>query len=286
MEKQKQPKDQFVVAHLTQMDNSETVVSNAIFLAKMLNKGLILLHISDERYTTLSTDEAGARLEKLQHQLSADERSKTLQISYCALKGDTKTIVNALPTIINAVVAVVEVSEDARRKSPTNKKEVLRNYAECKIAFLTVQAPLQDESTMKNVAMSIDFKRESKEKLIWASYFARFNASIVHVLYYDYKDEGLRYKWYSNMKFLTKFFNNLSLTFSPHIIDSHSTFTDTSAMKFAHENDYGMLLSVTTKEKDGIEMFIGVQEERTIVNPYRLPIMFINPREDIYVLCD
>jgi len=47
-----------------------------------------------------------------------------------------------------------------------------------------------------------------------------------------------------------------------------------------------LLIAVTTKEKDGLEFFVGVQEQRTIVNRERIPILFLNPREDLYVLCD
>jgi hypothetical protein len=61
---------------------------------------------------------------------------------------------------------------------------------------------------------------------------------------------------------------------------------DINALRYADQNRYGMLIAVTTKEKDGLEFFIGVQEERTIVNKANIPILFLNPREELYVLCD
>ena len=139
---------------------------------------------------------------------------------------------------------------------------------------------------MGNVAMAVDFRKESKDKFIWSSYFPRFNGSAMHVLYYDYKDEFLKNKWYANMKQFHKLYTDLGITFQPHIMESKSTYMDKNALRYASAQGYGLLIAVTTKEKDGLEFFIGVQEQRTIVNREHIPILFLNPREDLYVLCD
>jgi hypothetical protein len=134
--------------------------------------------------------------------------------------------------------------------------------------------------------MVVDFKKESKDKFIWSSYFPRFIGSQMHVLYYDYKDQFLHSKWYANMQQLHKLYTGLNITFQPHIISSKSTFPDINALRFSNENGYDLLICVTTKERDTLEMFIGTQEMRTIKNSYHIPILFLNPREDLYVLCD
>ena len=159
-------------------------------------------------------------------------------------------------------------------------------FADCKTAFLVVQEPLTHPDRMKEVAMTIDFKKESKDKMIWSSYFPRFGNANMHVLYYDYKDAFLKDKWYANMKQLHKLYTDLGITFQPHIIESKSTYQDINALRFAAAQGYGLLIAVTTKEKDGLEFFIGTQEQRTIVNRDAIPILFLNPREDLYVLCD
>lgn len=276
-------KDQFVIAYITDLAHSETVVSHSVHLATMLKKGLILLHISDPRYTQLTTEEAGSQLKKIQTDVQQQGLS---DVTFAALKGETKPIIDALPVLLNAVVAVAQVDSQAARHTPTHKKELLRNFSECKIAFLTVQQPLSDLEETQNVAFSIDYRKESKEKLVWASYFARFNGSILHSLYYDYTDEAIRYKWYSNMQFMHKFFTSLGVSFVPHVLKKRTTFPDVSALDFANENALGIFIAVTTNERDGIEFFIGVQEHRIIVNPHKIPVLFINPRDDIYVLCD
>lgn len=272
-------KDQFVIAYLPNFEQSNVVVSHTVRLAQMLNKGIILLHINDPRYHQ-SIDNAEKQLQSIKESLD-----KELSVSYISLNGDSQVIIEALPSRLNGVVAVAAVDAKATKKSPCHPKEVLRNFANSKIAYLTVQEPCTCPK-YEHICLSIDYHRESKEKLIWSSYFARFDNSQVHVLYHDYKDEGLRQKWYNNMQFLNKFFNNLNIGFLPHIVAGNAGNTDADSIPFAHEKGYQLMVCVTTKEKDLLDSILGSQESKTIKNEYKIPILFINPREDIYVLCD
>ncbi len=293
----KEKKDQFIIAYITDFEKTETVLSYSLWLASLLQKGLILTHICDPRYSSLSPDEAEKKLKDLQQELSSAGTPTSpwasnslvpagINISYAALKGDSRQIITALPTLLSAVAIVAQVVPHARRRNAMSRRALLRNFAECKTAFLVAQKPLTDAKALTDIAMAIDFKKESKDKIIWSSYFPRFGNLNMHVLYYDYKDQFLHSKWYANMTQLHKLYSGLNISFKPHIIKSKSTFLDINALRYAAENHYGMLISVTTKEKDGLEFFIGVQEKRTIVNREGLPILFLNPREDLYVLCD
>ena len=290
MEK-KDKKDQFVIAYLTDLAETETVVSHAAFFAHKLGKGLILLHISDPQYTKVSPSEAEGDLKKINETVKQSTNQAIKQSTYLALNGDTRQVLTSLPTLMNAVLIVAQVAAHASRRSPMSRRNVLRNLADCRAAFLTVQQPLIQNSKFKiqnydNVAMVVDFKKESKDKFIWSSYFPRFVGSRMHVLYYDYKDQFLRSKWYANMQQLHKLYTGLDISFQPHTIESKSTFPDEGALRFANENGISLLICVTTKERDTLELLIGTQEQRTITNRYNIPILFLNPREDLYVLCD
>ena len=284
----KEKKDQYIIAYITDFDHPETVLSYAVFLSQMLQKGLVLLHISDTRHSKLSTEAAEERLQQLQASVSTHVPFAVpdIPITYAALKGDSRKLISALPTLLGAVAVVAQVDRHAHGRNPMSRKSLLRNFADCKTAFLVAQKPLENPERMKDVAVAIDFKKESKDKMIWSSYFPRFGGSRMHVLYYDYKDDFLHNKWYANMTQLHKLYNSVGQTFTPHIMPSKSTFLDVNALRYAATQGYGLLIAVTTKEKDGLEFFIGTQEQRTIVNREQMPILFLNPREDLYVLCD
>ncbi|MBQ9473734.1 MAG: hypothetical protein IJU81_04930 [Bacteroidales bacterium] len=275
-----QKKDQFVVAYLGDLsDNAVSgVLSHARRLAAFLQKGLILLYVDDPSYKGPTTDEAEALL--------ADKKADGE--TYCALKGDTKTVIAALPTLLNAVAVVAYADAQARRNTPANAKQLLRNFSECKTAYLVVQRQFDQQRRQyaPRVGFTVDYLRESKEKFLWASYLARFDGSSLFALYVDYSDEGLKQKWYNNMKFLLKFLEGFKLSFQPVVIGSKPSNIDLQAVEFAHANAIDMLCCLTTKDKDFLDKLAGPQEQQTIVNQWQIPILFLNPRDDLYVLCD
>lgn len=204
------------------------------------------------------------------------------------MKGQTKDVVNALPTMLNGVVAVVGVNPRAKSGSTTHPRTVLRLFGQCKIAYLTVQQKLADPRSYDRVAFGVDFRKESKDKLIWASYFARFNHSQLVMMHFQYSDQGLRSKWSNNVRFMNKFFANLGVSYTNQVVGGHALFPETLVCDSACRSGCGLLISVTTdiRERDVIEWVVGVAEQRTICNSAAMPVLFINPRDDIYVLCD
>lgn len=275
-------KDQFVIAYLSDLTMTREVVSHAVFLARMLNKGLILLYVEDHRHNNPAVDQATPTL------LQIEAEHPDVHPAHVVMKGNTREVIDALPTMLNGVIAVAGVNPAAHRGSPTHPRQVLHLFGGCKIAYLTVQSPLTDPSTYRHVGYGIDFRKESKEKLIWASYFSRFNHSRLTMLHFDYGDEGLRAKWHNNVLFMNKFFNGLGVTYDQQSVSGRALFPETLVCNAAAHIGCGLLISVTTdtRDLDIIEWFAGTQERRTVRNPHRLPILFINPRNDIYVLCD
>lgn len=275
-------KDQFVIAYLADLTMNQAVVSHAHFLAKMLKKGLILLYVEDRRYGGHTIDEAKSILLQIENSYS------DIRPAHVATKGKTREIINALPTMLNGVIVVAGVNAKVHRGTPTHPHNILRNFSSCKIAYITVQKPLTDPHCYQNVAFGIDFRKESKEKLIWASYFNRFNKSRLTMLHFDYSDEGLRSKWKNNILFMNKFFKGLGITYRQQSVSGHALFPETLICNTAAALGCGLLISVTTdtRDLDILEWIFGVQEQRTIRNSQLMPVLYINPRNDIYVLCD
>ena len=301
----KKKKDQFVIAYLADLDcttgtqaaqprdTTQTVVDYARAVAKFLHKGLILLYICDKKYTKVTTDEAQKRLTAIKEQYNGED------ISFCALKGKTRDVISLLPTALNAVIVVAGVDRRASLLKPTNPRRVIWDFGQCRTAYLTVQPHASSNQyngqsgvdptfSFKHVALRIDYQRESKEKLIWASYFARFNDSKLHVMHEVYKDSGLRTKFDNNMLFLDKFFGGLGVGYETETLPTVANFPDKCAVKQASEKGYSLMICITTdtREMDFLDWFISPQETRVIKNKQNLPVLFINPRDDIYVLCD
>lgn len=275
-------KDQFVIAYLADLSMADEVMSHAAFLASMLNKGLILLYVEDQQYKNTPHAQVTDTL------LQLEAKYSHVNPAHVAMRGKTQEVINALPTMLNGVVAVAGVNAGARRGSLTHPRQVLRLFSQCKIAYLTVQAQLLSPQAYSSVAYGVDFRKESKEKLIWASYFARFGASRLTMLHFDYSDEGLRAKWHNNVLFMKKFFKGLGVSYEDSVVSGRALFPETIICQSAYDRGCGLLISVTTdtRDLDFLEWFAGTHEQRIIRNSNKLPILFLNPRNDIYVLCD
>lgn len=275
-------KDQFVIACLTDLSMKEEVVSHSVYLARMLNKGIILLYVEDPKYGTPSVSEAEKEI------LAIEAKITEVKPAHVLMKGNLKEVIDALPTLLNGVLAVAAVNPSAPKGSPTRPRTLLRLFNECKIAYLTVQTPLSNSHQYDRVAFGIDFRKESKDKLIWASYFARFNRSQLMMMHFHYSDEGLRNKWNNNVIFMNKLFKSLGVSYTSQLVSGHALFPESLICDSAAASGCGLLISVTTdtRDLDIVEWIAGVQEHRTIRNSAHMPVLYINPRNDIYVLCD
>lgn len=275
-------KDQFVIAYLADLTMSEAVVSHAAFMARMLNKGIILLYVEDKKLATPPAAEAERAIADIEKGIA------DLRPAHVIMKEGLQAVIDALPTLLNGVVAVAGVDTGAAKSSPTHPRTLLRLFKNCKIAYLTVQTPLADSHAYDRTAFGIDFRKESKDKLIWASYMARFHKSRLTMLHFQYRDEGLRGKWRNNVLFMNKFFKTLGVSYDSRAVDGHALFPETIICDNASLMGCGLLISVTTdtRDLDIIEWIVGTQEQRTIRNAAKMPVLFINPRNDIYVLCD
>ncbi len=280
---QKKKKDQFVIACLDREADAATVLPMARHFAERLGKGLIVLNVSTD---------------------GQSDWLRQYSLPYVGLKGDWKTAVDGLPTAFGGVLAITAVDAAAPRSSITHPATLLRTFRDCKIAYLTVEsvkckmesghAPanfqLSTFDFQLSTLLTLDHRRESKEKLIWASYMVRFLGSKLTVAVPDYKDEGLREKLRNNLLSLKKFYTSLGIAYTTVKIPS-SNFKSPDTMLIEDETlaspQSSLLIAMTTdpRERDLADLVAGPPELR-LLKASPIPILFLNQRDDLYVLCD
>lgn len=285
MSEKKEVKDQFIIAYLPDLENTQTIINNAICFAKMLNKGLILLYISDKAYKCVSTTEAEIVLKEL--------NSKITEIcfhSYCAIEGKTKEIINKIPHLLSGVLLVTVAKENVKSKVKEKladySDEMLKNLYTSRIAYFISSNDLKSEEPFNKIVMTIDNMRESKEKVLWGSYFGRFANSELIVYYHNYKDEFHRHQLHYNIKFVMKMFDNFKIKYNLHLSSDSKTFVDYQAIDYAKEINADLIICQTTKNKGWYEKLFSLKERKVINNSKQIPVLFVNPREDLFILCE
>lgn len=281
MSENKEKKDQFVIAYLNNLDFAETCIEHSVQIAKILNKGLILLHIYDPLLTGVGVDEAERKLKELNSQIS-----ETQMHSYISLKGETKEVIGKLGQLLNAVVIVSSINtEETKKNKADNPITLLKNMEPSRVAYMICNQKRSIVDYSK-VLLPLNNARESKEKTLWASYFARFFQSEITLFYRTYKDSLYQKQLNLNLAFARKMLGQFNIIPSNHKSEDRKKLLDLQALDYADKENYGVIICQTTKDKSLFDRIKGLEEEKVLKNLKDKPILFLNPRDDLFVLCE
>lgn len=260
----KQKKDQFIAVCADSRDEAERLLPAARRMADCFHKGIIVF--------TCSPD--------------GEQWVDTLGHPYAALKSDWPSAIEAMPTAFNVVLAMALCDHKARRDSMANPRQLLKNFRLSKVAYLSIPATVT-ELRFNHVGLSLDHQRESKEKLIWASYMARFCSSQIDVYHLPYTDPDFRNRCNNNFRYLDKIFSSLSLSYEKHILESSSQLANPDSKTLAL-GECDMLISLVPdlRNRDLFDLFATPQPLRLLRSAGHTPILFLNQRDDLYVMCD
>ncbi len=184
----------------------------------------------------------------------------------------------------NTIMYVIGVS---RKKEETffNRKRAIRFIKTCRLPVMTVGKTPPTENAWQEVMMPIDIDRQSKEKALWAGYFHRFGGATVHVLHTIFKDDFLKQKLAENIAFIDKLYQNLEIKYELHQITPSIDDMDAYSLKYASQINATLTVIMMTKYQTLIDLIAGTKEKGIIGNRYELPVLCINERDDLYVLC-
>ena len=281
MSENKEKKDQFVIAYLNNLDFAETCIEHSVQIAKILNKGLILLHIYDPLLTKVGVDEAECKLKELNSQIT-----ETQLHSYISLKGEVKEVIGKLGQLLNAVVIVSSINtEETNKNKADNPITLLKNMETSRVAYMICNQKRSIVDYSK-VLLPLNNARESKEKTLWASYFARFFQSEITLFYRTYKDSLYQKQLNLNLAFARKMLGQFNIIPSNHKSEDRKKLLDLQALDYADKENYGVIICQTTKNKSFFDMIKGLEEEKVLKNLKDKPILFLNPRDDLFVLCE
>lgn len=139
--------------------------------------------------------------------------------------------------------------------------------------------PLTD---FKRILLPIGFLEEEVEKAQFASAFGRFCESEITLL--QAKDYGSRAQ--RNVAKISTLLDKFSLNYKvvmAHKADSFSVEKEAAARAAEYNAD---LLVISASRDYGLDDVIFGPKERHVIVKSSIPVMLINPRKDLYALCD
>lgn len=263
-QKQKEKKDQFIALCADSLEAARWLLPFARRLSENFHKGIILF--------TCSVD--------------GDQWVDEVECPHVVLKGDWASAVEAMPVAFNVVLALVPCDPKASRNAMSNPKQLLKNFRQSKIAYMAVPTGATTFSTA-HVALTLDHQRESKEKVLWASYMARFCHSDIQVLHLPYTDPDFRNRLNNNIRYFEKIFNSLSIEYHLQALESGSQYAHPDLKALAHGCcDLFISLISDSRDRDFLDALLPPPPLRLLRSAADTPILFVNQRDDLYIMCD
>ena len=211
-----------------------------------------------------------------------DEFSEKVDITLSD-KAFTPHLLHHFAEQTNTILFVIGVS---RKNGETffNRRRALKFIAPSRLPVMTVGADGPIDPQWLNVMVTLDIYRQEKEKALWSGYFNRYGGATVHVLHTTYKDEFLREKLRGNLEFTDKLYDNLSIQAEKHEIPKAGDLDD-YALRHAADYHGCLLVVMTTTYKSFVDILFGTLEKHLIANKFGIPVLCLNERDDLYVLC-
>ena len=264
--------DQKVVVVCDFSETMKDVIIHGIRIADILKKEVCLLAFWKDK------NQKSQIQEKL-HQTSIKLKSNLPDslISTLLLQRSLRDNMAELVDNYSSVLVVLHQS---------NIKTGLKAFRESTIAFLFVNGSLPEFLTYKNVLVPVDCRKSSKDASLWPSYLGRFNQSMVHLVCANDTEPDQAKMLKNNLSFIQKFFLNLNVRH--HLIAGKSTswgiFNETLVNASTWNADVMTFAGSTFITL--LDLMIGLPEEKIIRKAGNLPILIINPRKDVCILCD
>jgi len=200
-----------------------------------------------------------------------------LSISWLLLQ---KSMADNMQKLVDEFEAVLFVLHQ------TDIKWSMRAFRESSVAFLYVNGEVPRFLSYKNVLLPVDFRKASKDTSLWASYFGRFNKAQVSLLYAHETGREQAAKLTRNLNFFRKFLSSLNVG---HRVDAGKTSSwgiYEEAVARADEFQGDVLIISGSSNITLIDLIIGLPEKKLLRKAGNLPVLMINPKKDICVLCD
>lgn len=194
----------------------------------------------------------------------------------------------------NVILFVMGISDPTKRikgrvQSFFTVKKGISFIRGSRIPVLVVGEALPLPTGYQKVILPVDVDRQAKEKAMWASYFVRFykkqdiKAEIL-VIHNQHKEEVTQKKVDNNLSFIEKLFMNLEVdyTIEPQQASMH---IDQESVAYAQREGAGVTLIMMTRFFGLIDLLFGSKESKIIGNSEGIPVLCLNERDDLFVLC-
>jgi hypothetical protein len=182
----------------------------------------------------------------------------------------------------------------SKKQTFFNLKKARKWIRKSRIPVLTIGNKEPEHEHYQQVVLPLDINCQEKELALWASYFPSYMQKhcpdipkenvLIHIIFNEYKDDLLIQKVNNYVDFVAKMFANLEVAYELHPFTKINNIY-TFGLQFAKKTGNSVLLFLMPEHYSLTDLIFGPIENMIIGNKEEIPVLCLNAREDIFVLC-
>ena len=244
-----------ILVQIQQLTSSNILLQSASKLALQLGKefGILSFVDSDEKI---------------------EESLKSLADVQVFVRNSNKQTLVEVCEELDASFLFIQLSDNKSIRAGLNECRDLRiPYVFFKNSF--------GEMDLKKVILPIGFLEEEMEKAQFASAFGRFcNSEICMLLANDYGSKAA-----VNAEKMQQLFDKFNFRYSLEKAKKDSFKVDMEAIQVAENEQAGMII-ISASRDYGLDDILFGPKEYKVIKKSQVPVLLVNPRGDLYALCD
>jgi nucleotide-binding universal stress UspA family protein len=132
----------------------------------------------------------------------------------------------------------------------------------------------------KNIVLPLDLSSETKQKVHIASMVAKYFNSTVHIVTLDPKDEFLANRVQNNLRQVEDYLKERNIQFTETRLSESNGSFGKQTLTWAEGKDADLIIIMAETER-GVSDFIFGSYAQQIVNRSPIPVMTVNPRNNM-----
>lgn len=262
------------IAVLLQLDTSDkSLILSGIKIASIFEKELCLVY----HFTKKEKEKRDQIRQKLQeYLLPVKNKIPDMKTSTLLVSGRLSEMPELLADDYEAIMIITEAFRF---------KTYSRAAASSPVPFLFINsdAPV---SSFRKIVLPLDIRKENSDTALWCSWFGRFNrAEIVAVGAAD-KGKEMQKMVGQNILLTKKLFNKFNIQHKIYKGKKSSLGNAFEAHELAKSSESDLLVILGSSTITPLDWLIGLPERKIIRDAKNLPVLFVNPRMDNYILCE
>jgi nucleotide-binding universal stress UspA family protein len=252
---------------------SAFALEHAVRIAKMVGNSIQIIHILSKKHEEENT------LKELQIICEDCFAKHGIKPGIIVKEGTIFTTISEVANNIQANLVIMG-THGIKGMQKLTGSWALKVIVGSSVPFVVVQAPPK-HNYLQKIVVPINFKSENKEKLPWIIYLAQYYRSEILIFRDQINDERIATKVNQNILFLKKALENKGIRYSVNTNDTKLDFAD-ATIEFTQKNQADLIAVMTTKNIGLKDYVVGASEQQIIANNFKIPVMCINPREELY----